>query len=82
MYPLLKQEVSQLAAGYSSPCLGFFGMALGAFVSLFITDCTASLVEPLKTRFIDATVLTGIATLVFLVFAARAGGTRGRLFPT
>jgi hypothetical protein len=71
MYPLLKQEIEHLSAGYSSPCLGFFGAFVGAFVSLLITVLTAPLNEPVKTRFVDATLITGIGTMVFLVFAGR-----------
>ena len=71
MYPLLKQEIDRLTAGYSSPCLGLFGAFAGAFVSLLITDLTASLVEPMSTRFVDATVITGCAALGFLLFAIR-----------
>ena len=46
-------------------------MGLGAFVSLFVTVLTASLTEPIKTRFVEATLICGIATLAFFLLALR-----------
>jgi hypothetical protein len=71
MYPLLDQEVRQLGSGYSSPNLGLSGAAFGAFISLLITDLTALPPEPTGSRFINATLICGIATLAFGVLAIR-----------
>ena len=68
---LLGQEVDRLVEGYSSPCLGLFGLFFGAFSSLFITDLTAGIAEPMKRYFVDSTVLTGFGTVIFLIFAVR-----------
>jgi hypothetical protein len=71
MLLLLKQEVDRLVAGYSSPCLGLFGLFFGAFTSLLITDLTAGIAEPTKRYFVDSTIGTGCGTVVFGVFAVR-----------
>jgi hypothetical protein len=67
---LLKQEVDRLVSGYSSPSLGLLGMFFGAFGSLLITVLTAGIAEPMKRYFVDGAEITGIATIVFLLFAA------------
>jgi hypothetical protein len=71
MLLLLKQEVNRLVAGYSSPCLGLLGLFFGAFLALLIADIAAGLVEPTKRYFVDATIITGAGTIVFLWFAGR-----------
>jgi hypothetical protein len=71
MLLLLKQEVDRLVAGYSSPCLGLFGLFCGAFLALLIADIVAGLVEPTKRYFVDATIITGAGMVIFLWFAGR-----------
>jgi hypothetical protein len=71
MQILLRQEVDRLVAGYSSPCLGLFGLFCGAFTSLIITDLTAGLTEPSKRYFVDSTVGTGCLTVIFFALSAR-----------
>jgi hypothetical protein len=71
MLLLLKQEVDRLVDGYSSPCLGLFGLFFGAFGSLLITDLTAGITEPIKRYFVDSTVGTGFGSIIFLLFAVR-----------
>lgn len=71
MLLLLKQEVDRLVAGYSSPCLGLFGLFFGAFVALLIADIVGGLGEPTKRYFVDATVITGAFAVVFFWLAAR-----------
>lgn len=71
MLLLLKQEVDRLVDGYSSPCLGLFGLFFGAFGSLLITDLTAGIAEPMKRYFVDSTVGTGLGSAIFCVFAVR-----------
>jgi hypothetical protein len=71
MQLLLRQEVDRLVAGYSSPCLGLFGLFSGAFTSLLITDLTAGLTEPTKRYFVDSTVSTGCLVVIFFALSAR-----------
>jgi len=71
MYLLQKQEIDRLVEGYASASLGLFGLSFGSFLSLLVTDLTAPLLEPVKRYFVDGTVITGLASIVFLVFAVR-----------
>jgi hypothetical protein len=71
MLLLLKQEVDRLVEGYSSPCLGLFGLFFGAFVSLLITNLTAGIADPAKRYFVDSTIGTGCLALIFAILAVR-----------
>jgi|ERR1039458_5376005 hypothetical protein len=68
---LLRQEVDLLVAGYSSPCLGLFGLFAGAFGSLLVANLTVVIPEPSKRYFVDSTVITGCLSIVFLMLAIR-----------
>jgi len=71
MVLLLKQEVDRLVAGYSSPCLGLLGLFFGGFLALVIPLKTVNLPDPTKRYFFDATLITGLGAVVFLLFAIR-----------
>src|SRR5271166_5381222 len=65
VYPLLKQELRQLAAGYSSPALALCGIFIGAAVGFVITDLTVTTLTPqMANRFADFTFLSvGLAAV-------------------
>jgi len=71
MYPLLKQEVTQLIAGYSSPAFALFGVFFGALSALWITCETGGLVEPLKSRFFAYAYISGGLAAICLLRAIR-----------
>jgi hypothetical protein len=50
MYSLQKHEVDVLRAGYSSPCLGLFGLFAGASLALWLTYEQWSPPDPIANR--------------------------------
>lgn len=46
MFPLYKQELKQLARGYSSPVLALFGVFAGAVIGFGVSWATASFSDP------------------------------------
>jgi hypothetical protein len=70
MYPLLKQEVDQLKAGYTSPAMALFGIFLGSGLAFALTRASTTLPPLLDARFLDFAYLSfGLA----LICAVRAG---------
>lgn len=64
MYPLLKQEVDQLKAGYTSPALGLLGMFVGAALALGLTCITVALPPQMERRLTDFTYISiGLAII-------------------
>jgi arginine exporter protein ArgO len=71
MYPILDQELQTLVSGYTSIYLALFGMAFGAFLTLFITVLTVQLETSEHRFFKDATLITGIFTVILGFMAWR-----------
>lgn len=71
MYHVLRQELDELIAGYTSINLGFFGLAFGATLAIFITCTTASLQEPIKSRYWISFFVFALFTVYFFSMAVR-----------
>jgi hypothetical protein len=63
MYYVLRQELDDLISGYTSVHLGFFGITLGATLTLFVTCTTVPLGEPWKSRYWSVFILSAFATV-------------------
>jgi carbon starvation protein CstA len=71
MYPMLRQEVELLVAGYCSVYLGLFGIAFGALATAYITAKTVVLSESDRRFFWTVVVITAFLSLTFGVLAIR-----------
>jgi hypothetical protein len=72
VYEITGDTLDQLGDNYSSPALGLFGAALGAFLAFFIVLLTVQPLDPFKlAAFIGASIGTGGLTLIFGYFALR-----------
>jgi len=67
MYPLLKQEVDQLKAGYTSPALGLLGMFLGAALAFGLTCITVTLTPQMDRRLTDFAYLSSGLAIICVV---------------
>ena len=71
MYHVLRQELDDLVAGYTSINLAFFGITSGAALAIFLTCTTAGLSEPLKSRYWFSFFGTGLLTVYFGIMSMR-----------
>ncbi len=71
MYSLQKHEVDVLRAGYSSPCLGLFGVFGGATLALWLSYSQWKPPEPIATRMYDATLICGGLAIICAFLAAK-----------
>lgn len=71
MYPVLNQELETLVSGYASVYLALFGIAFGALLTLLVTAVTVSLSDAVHRSFVDATLITGLFSVMFGVLALK-----------
>jgi len=64
MYPLLKQELDQLKAGYTSPSLALLGIFLGAGLACFLTHISATLPATLDRWLIDVSLISAGLSII------------------
>ena len=73
--PVFEFEIRNLIAGYSSIYFGLFGAFCGLGSSCLTTYLTASLSEPLKSRYFSATLIFLCFAFVFLVMSIKEWAT-------
>lgn len=71
MYVVLRQELEALAASNASVYFGFFGICLGAAVTLGITFETLNLPEPLGSRVLVILIISVLLAVLFLLLWIR-----------
>jgi len=71
MYPMLEQELDTLLAGYRSVHLAFFGVALGALITVVVTYYSVTLAPDVRGHFLDAIFIFAVFSCYFGVMAIR-----------